>query len=328
MSDFLKKEYKTHIIHNSYPMFLYWIAFVLLTALALGAFGVNTARRSECVEAKMGLGYSYAVETESSYAEYSSHYKLNNPVGTSNSKGKLAYTNFYVELSDGSGFSLCEYKLSPDGIAISSKLADRLGVGTGDEIVADISIWDSGKSYTVEAILPYLDDYYGFEDSYGLSVAVVAADQRIVDNASGRFVAFLTDSEHEAFMDDECGYLNRYYASAEMEIAKRNCDILNLVWLVSAAAVFVAYSVFIGKTMRVEQRKYFIEGLSERDLRMLITADRAVFCVSALWTVTVVFWVMAALRLMLVTSVWAVTFGTAIISAVVLFRGTGYERMH
>ena len=70
MNVFLKKEYKPHLVRNSYPMFLYWIAFVLLTVLTLGFFGVNIAGRSECVEAKIELGYSYAVETESCQAGY------------------------------------------------------------------------------------------------------------------------------------------------------------------------------------------------------------------------------------------------------------------
>ena len=100
------------------------------------------------------------------------------------------------------------------------------------------------------------------------------------------------------------------------------------MWLLSAAALFVAYSVFICKTMRVEQRKYFIEGLSERELRKLIVVDRVVFCVSAILTATVVFAVLAAAKLLLTVSVLVVSIEAVLISATVLFRGTGYERMY
>lgn len=276
MNIFQKKIYKTHVKNNSYPAFLYWVAFVLLISIFCFGCGSFLKAQRETLTTKEKMGYSHVVESTEYNAEYFSYYKLSNLVSIE--KGNhVANVNFYVQINSESDIRICNDNIAPGEIAISEKIASNLGANVGDSIQLMLPLYADASTYKVVKILSYVDDYYDFEDDYDFSVALIGYDAVIESHAKGVYVGFFTEEDVNTFLSQELPYNKMYYATSELEQSKNEIITSNIIVLAVLTAMFSLYSILISTNLKKEWRKYFFEGVGLNFLRRLILFDKLIF---------------------------------------------------
>ena len=276
MNIFQKKIYKTHIKNNSYPAFLYWVAFALLISVFCFGCGSFLKAQRETLTTKEKMGYSHVVESTEYNVEYFSYYKLSNLVSIE--KGNhIANANFYVQINSESDIRICSDNIAPGEIAISEKIARNLGASVGDSIQLMLPLYADASTYKVVKILSYVDDYYDFEDDYDFSVALIGYDAVIESHTKGAYVGFFTEEDVNAFLSQELPYNKMYYATSELEQSKNEIITSNIIVLATLTAMFSLYSILICTNLKKEWRKYFVEGVGVIFLRRLILFDKLIF---------------------------------------------------
>ena len=276
MTIYQKNIYRIHFKNNSYPAFLYWVAFALLVSIFCILSGSFLQTRQDSYETKKSLDYSYAIESSDFNEEYLSYYKLSNLVSISRDD-EVIHANFYVQTNSQNNVRINGIKLKNGEIAISKKIADELNVSTGDTIEIMLPMYVDASTYTVSEITPYVDDYYDFEDDYDFSVAVVGYDETVITNANGVYVGFLSDDMLNAFMAQELSYNQMYYVLPELELERSNLIMLEMVFMLISMIIFAIYTIIINAMLKSEWRKYFIEGLGVKCTRKIILLDKTIF---------------------------------------------------
>ena len=276
MNIFQKKIYKTHVKNNSYPAFLYWVAFALLISIFCFGCGSFLKAQRETLTTKEKMGYSHVVESTEYIAEYFSYYKLSNLV-TIEKGNHIANANFYVQINSESDIRICSDNIAPGEIAISEKIAKNLNVSVGDSIQLMLPLYADASTYKVVKILSYVDDYYDFEDDYDFSVALIGYDSVIESHAKGVYVGFFTEEDVNAFLSQELPYNKMYYVTSELEQSKNEIITSNIIVLAVLTAMFSLYSILISTNLKKEWRKYFVEGVGLNFLRRLILLDKLIF---------------------------------------------------
>ena len=298
MNIFQKKIYKTHVKNNSYPAFLYWVAFALLISIFCFGCGSFLKAQRATLTTKEKMGYSHVVESTECNAEYFSYYKLSNLVSIEKGNN-IANANFYVQISSESDIRICSDNIAPGEIAISEKIASNLGASVGDSIQLMLPLYADASTYKVVKILSYVDDYYDFEDDYDFSVALIGYDAVIESHAKGVYVGFFTEEDVNAFLSQELPYNKMYYATSELEQSKNEIITSNIIVLAVLTAMFSLYSILISTNLKKEWRKYFVEGVGFNFLRRLILLDKLIFIATLGLFVSVLMFVASLLDIVL-----------------------------
>ena len=298
MNIFQKKIYKTHVKNNSYPAFLYWVAFALLISIFCFGCGSFLKAQRETLTTKEKMGYSHVVESTEYNAEYFSYYKLSNLVSIEKDN-HIANANFYVQINSESDIRICSDNIAPGEIAISEKIASNLGASVGDSIQLMLPLYADASTYKVVKILSYVDDYYDFEDDYDFSVALIGYDAVIESHAKGVYVGFFAEEDVNAFLLQELPYNKMYYATSELEQSKNETITSNIIVLAVLTAMFSLYSILISTNLKKEWRKYFVEGVGLNFLRRLILLDKLIFIATLGFFVSVLMFVASLLDIVL-----------------------------
>ena len=279
MNKYQKKIYKTHIIRNSYPAFLYWVAFAVLISVVFLWCGSFLKTEQETLNSKKAMGYSYVIESSEYNSEYFSHYKLKQLVSIKKCN-KVVHSNFYVQMDSQSNTDIYKETIGPGEIVISKKVANKLNINIKDTIQVLLPLHDEETAYTVIDILPYVDDYYDFEDDYDFSVALIGYDELLESHTNGDYIGFFTEDDADTFMTNELPYTKMYYVAVDFEQAEREIIISNTIAFAVLTSIFTLYSILISIGLKKEWRKYFVEGVGVNFLRKLILFDKLVFIVT------------------------------------------------
>ncbi|MCR5456954.1 MAG: hypothetical protein K6F14_02635 [Clostridiales bacterium] len=276
MNKYQKKIYKTHITHNSYPAFLYWVVFAVLIFAVILLCGNFLKTEQGALDAKKTMGYSYVIESSEFNSKYFSHYKLGQLVPIKNGDNVM-HSNFYVQMDSQSVIGIYKKNIGTGEIVISKKIANKLNINIEDSIQVLLPLHDDPTTYTVVDILPYVDDYYDFGDDLDFSVALVGYDALLESHTNGDYIGFFTDADVDAFMTKELPYTKMYYVEAELEQSNFKIVITNIVFFVIIAAAFALYSSLISISLKKEWKKYFVEGIGVTFLRKLVLLDKLIF---------------------------------------------------
>lgn len=327
MNIFQKKIYKIHIKNNSYPAFLYWVAFVLLISIFCICGGSFLRTAYDCYVAKENLGYSHVVESSEFDDDYFSCYKLDNLVSLSKSSSSIN-CNFYIQVNGKTDININRIKLGNGEIAISQRIADKLNVSVGESIQVALFMYDEPIVYKVVEITPYVDDYYDFADDYDFSVSVIGFDDTIVSHSNGKYVGFLTEERLNSFMNQKLPYTKMYSVEPELEVARRNIAIVSTVFTVIATVLFLIYTAIINNVLKTEWRKYFLEGVGVKCLRKFIFLDKIIFTGTLAILVSAILFVSALIGIIQLSFTLVISVSYLILTTANLLRRDRYGKAH
>lgn len=201
--------------------------------------------------------YSYVVESSNDYGNYSRLKKLDNIITFTNGQGKRLNVNTYIPVETA---VLGEWNLQENEIAVSQKLADKLGLSVGSMISADYPVYDLPMEYEVKVILPYASDLYNSMDSQDFSYAVVGDDGVLLNQAKGIWTYFLNTQEYEEYYERNNSYINRFDLTEEKENLSIKIMVRYVALVVIMLALVITVAVLMHKEINREVLKYYYDG--------------------------------------------------------------------
>lgn len=265
-------EYLKHLKKNTYPILLLMIVFMIISAaVTLCAAAIINPLTKNIASIKK-CRYDYAVESQNKSSDYRQNYKLENLVTFLNSNKRIN-VNTYISSDIDNGIISFNDSLKADEIAISRRIADRLGVHEGDSLQVLLSIYDTPVVYYVKEIFPYVSDYYKIEDNQDFAVAFLGYNKKIESHIRGKYVFFLTESEFEQFSHTSLDYEQRYYVRGELEELTHKVERYSIGFVFGIFAIALIYHMFILKLIKCEVIKYSKDCFSLNVIKMFYNAD-------------------------------------------------------
>ena len=218
--------------------------------------------------------YSYVVESSNDYEKYSRLKKLDNIITFTNDRGKRLNVNTYLPVETA---MLGEWDLQENEIAVSQKLADKLGLSVGSIVSADYPVYDRPMEYEVKVILPYASDLYNTIDSQDFSYAVVGDDGVLMNQAKGIWVYFLSPQEYEEYYVKNNSYINHFDLSEEKENLSIKIIIRYAVLVVFMLALVITVAVLMHKEINKEVLKYYYDGYEIHQVKRIDRRDHFFF---------------------------------------------------
>lgn len=274
-------EYVKHLQKNAFPILLYLIAFMIISAaVTLGAAAIlnplnkNGSSIKEC-------NYDYAVESQNKSLDYRQNYKLENLVTFLNDDNRIN-VNTYLSSDANNGVLSFNSTLKADEVAISKQIAERLDVDVGDQLQIDLPIYDTPSTYHVKEIFPYVSDYYKIDDNKDFAVAFLGYDEKIESYTRGSYVFFLSDSEFEQLSHSSLDYNQKYYVHGELEALANKAKAYTAIILCIVFSIGCLYHVIISRSIKREVIKYLRDGFSLNVVKGFYKVDHVVYSVAPL----------------------------------------------
>ncbi len=269
-------EYVKHLQKNAFPILLYLIAFMIISAAAtLCTAAIINPLTNNCTSVKE-CNYDYAVESQTKSFDYRQNYKLENLVTFLNADNHIN-VNTYFSSDVNNGVISLNNSLKSDEVAISKQIADRLRVKVGDQLKVDLPIYDAPSTYQIKEIIPYVSNYYKIDDNKDFAVAFLGYDEKIESNTSGKYIYFLTDREFEQFTQSSLDYDQKYYVYGELEALANKSNVYIAVILCVMFSIACIYHVIISKIIKCEVIKYTKDGFSLNIVRGFYKADYVLY---------------------------------------------------
>lgn len=269
-------EYVKHLQKNASPISLYLIAFLVISAaVTISAAAIinpltkNSTSINEC-------NYDYVIESQNKSSEYRQNYKLENLVTFLNADKRIN-VNTYLTSDTNNGVIKLNNDLKADEVAISSQIADRLGVVVGDQIQVDLPIYDTPSTYRVKEIFPYISDYYKIDDNKDFAVAFLGYDEKTESNTRGKYVFFLTENEFERLSHSSLDYDQKYYVHGELEALAGKVKAYTAIILCILFSIACFYHVIITRIIMLELIKYSRDGFSLNVIKGFYKADHVLY---------------------------------------------------
>lgn len=218
--------------------------------------------------------YSYVVESSNDYEKYSRLKKLDNIITFTNDQGKRLNVNTYLPIETA---MLGEWDLQANEIAVSQKLADKLGLSVGSIVSADYPVYDQPMEYEVKTILPYASDLYNATDSQDFSYALVGDDGVLMNQAKGIWTYFLSPQEYEEYYAENNSYINRFDLSEEKENLSIKIIIRYAVLVVFMLALVITVAMLMHKEINREVIKYYYDGYEIYQVKRIDHRDHFFF---------------------------------------------------
>lgn len=269
-------EYVKHLQKNAFPILLYLIAFMVISAaVTLSAAAIINPLTKNGTSIKV-CNYDYAVESPNKSLDYRQNYKLENLVTFLNADKRIN-VNTYLISDANNGIISFNSTLKADEVAISRQIADRLGVLEGDQIQVDLPIYDTPSTYLVKEVIPYISDYYKIDENKDFAVAFLGYDEKIESNTRGKYVFFLTDSEFEQLLNSSLEYDQRYYVHGELEALADKVKAYTAIILCILFLITCFYHVIITRNIMREVKKYSRDGFSLNVIKRYYNADHVLY---------------------------------------------------
>lgn len=218
--------------------------------------------------------YSYVVESSNDYGNYSRLKKLDNIITFTNDQGKRLNVNTYIPVETA---VLGEWNLQENEIAVSQKLADKLGLSVGSMISADYPVYDLPMEYEVKVILPYASDLYNSMDSQDFSYAVVGDDGVLLNQAKGIWTYFLNTQEYEEYYERNNSYINRFDLTEEKDNLSIKIMVRYVALVVIMLALVITVAVLMHKEINREVLKYYYDGYGIHHVKRIDRKDHFFF---------------------------------------------------
>lgn len=223
--------------------------------------------------------------------------------------------NAHVYVQTGTAFPI-HNKLQAGEVALSEKMAEKLGATEGDNISVEFT-GDMPAAYRVKEILPYMSDFYDVRDSEYFSVGILGEDTAWANYIHSQWVYFVNEQKCQAFLQGEIPFSKSRNVKLEIEWLKSlwvwgNVACGTLLFILVGVIIACGHLIICRETL-----KYYYEGFDTRVIKKMEWADHLLFLGLPIigemiwmsshyeWFVPYVFWgVVLGFPLLLGISVW------------------------
>ncbi len=270
----MRNEYKKHI-RALFTSILPLLGIILVCFVVWDVL-FNLAVMPSIAECRsLGkIGYSNVVVSSKQTGAFTSLKKLDNLVTYRNEHGKQLNTNNYIQLEPS---SIPKDVLGSREIAVSEKMAEKLGLSVGSEVVADYDIYDEPIKYRVRVILPYLSDLYETSKNRDFSFAIVGFDEELFNHTQGRFVYLLDEQTYNEYMSADNSYSEKYDIQKEVLSLRNRQLALAIAFSVILIIAFLLVGIYAHRIITSEDVKYYRDGYGPAAVRKLNGCDHALF---------------------------------------------------
>lgn len=268
------EEYKNHLkaMIPSLALYLFMLVMGFIVWDTVLCYMVSPYQREYAFMENMG--YSHVVESSSAFDDYDQLVKLENIITFSNEQGKRMNDNVYIAFgADLFGdLNLQEYE-----IAVSEKMAERLGLSIGSTVIADYPIYDQPIEYTVKSILPYASDLYNSMDNQDFSYALVGDDGVLKNQAKSKKVYFLDSQKFNNYLSDENSYIGKYDMAEEKEAMFLQVSIRYVVMILIMLVLVISIAILMHSEINKEVLKYYYDGYEISAVKSIDRNDNLIF---------------------------------------------------
>ena len=270
-------EYKKHFLKNFSPLFWYAVVFIAIATLILVGLKQYATPNLSNLKALNEGRYEYVVESSEKYEQFAGMYKLDNLVSVYNEAGKHYNVNYYMKNESATLDTFQETQIASGELVLSKKVANRIGVQTGDSVSVDLPISDEKSSFKIVEIMPFLNDFYNITENVDFSVAIIGYDKTFEEATTGKYVYFLSTDEMNQFLSDELSYKEIYEVSQERSQLEKKVKMAQ--W--SACIIFLlissAYLILINREIISESKKYYYDLAGVKFVKKIYWLDHIMF---------------------------------------------------
>ena len=253
------REIKKHVTKAVFPN-LFWgillcIVLLLLNVVLTQLFIIPLVKNVDYLGGK----YCQVVVSNEFYPEYCSEYQFSDLITVSSVTNRRINTNAYMTQPVANSPILAN-DLKQDEIAISEKVAQKLGIGVGDKAYLELSIFEEPKEYTVVSLIPYCWNYYDVLDNSDFSVVHIGYDEKIVQSTIMKATYYLNETEYNDYLGKNYSYTNHYDVEGEVQTIRIRSVVLTVISIVISSLISGGFLLFLSHRTKREAVKYHYNG--------------------------------------------------------------------
>ncbi len=224
--------------------------------------------------------------------------------------------NARVYIQTGTAFPI-DHKLQAEEIAISKKMAKKLDISKGDNVLAEFISDMPVKNYRVKEVFPYMSDFYDVRDSEYFSAVIVGQESTLANYIHSQWVYFTNEQKCQSFLQGEISFNKSKNIKLEIEELESVWVLGNVVW---GMLLFILVGVIIVRGHFIicrETLKYYYDGFDAKIIKKMEWTDHLFFLglpivgemlwmsIHYQWFASYVFWgIILGMPLLLGTIVW------------------------
>ena len=266
------REIKKHISKAVFPI-LFWGILLCIVLLLFNVVMTNylilpLVKNVEYLEGK----YSQIVVANELYPEYCSEYQFSDLITVSNGTNRRLNTNAYM-IQPVANPPILEQDLKQDEIAISEKVAQKLGLNVGDKAYLELSVFEEPKEYTVVSLIPYCWNYYDVLDNSDFSVIHIGYDENLVQSTAMKVAYYLNGDEYSDYSGKNYSYSNHYDVENEIQTIRIRSTLLIAICVVVSALISGVYLLLLSRRTKREAVKYHYNGYKATFVKRIHIVD-------------------------------------------------------
>lgn len=266
------REIKKHVIKAVFPN-LFWgillcIVLLLFNLVLTQLLIIPLVKNVDYLDGK----YSQVVVSNEYYPEYCSEYQFSDLITVSNGASHSINTNAYMTQPT-SNVLMLDYNLKQNEIAVSEKVAQKLGIGVGDKAYLELSIFEEPKEYTVVSLIPYCWNYYDVLDNSDFSVVHIGYDEKMVQSIVMKVTYYLNENEYNDYLGKNYSYANHYDVKEELQAIRTRSTLLIVICIVMSALLSGGFLLFLSCRIKREAVKYHYNGYKASFVKKIHLVD-------------------------------------------------------
>lgn len=322
------REIKKHVTKAVFPN-LFWgillcIILLLFNVVLTQCLIIPLAKNVDYLDGK----YCQVVVSNELYPEYCSEYQFSDLITVSNGTNRRINTNAYMTQPVANNLILAN-GLKQNEIAISEKVAQKLGIGVGDKAYLELSIFEEPKEYMVVSLIPYCWNYYDVLDNSDFSVVHIGYDEKMVQSTAMKVTYYLNQNEYYDYLGKNYSYANHYDIEEELQAIRTRSKLLIVVCIVLSALLSGVFLLFLSSRIKREAVKYHYNGYKASFVKKIHLIDYLLLYIIPLCLFGVCITIMSIAIHVVYTYILAIALiGFAMVAIMYLKETKAYGKAH
>ena len=270
----MSSEYNKHL-RVMLPSLAPFTAAIIVVLIVWNAVFINLImpRYKEQIGLQQGT-YNRVVISSSESENFPRLKKLRNLVTVRNGVNSRININMYIQVDDP---VIVGTVLNANEIAVSGKMAERLGLSIGSQVNVDFPIYDMATTFVVKTILPYLSDLYNTQESQDFAFAIVGYDENLCTLSQGDTVYLMDDTRYDEYMKKNYSYSERYSIADEVSRIRSRIAMYCIFTDALMLLIVLGLSIYLHKGINAEADKYYRDGFDVSTVKSINRKDHMAF---------------------------------------------------
>lgn len=270
----MSSEYNKHL-RVMLPSLAPFTAAIIVVLIVWNAVFINLImpRYKEQIGLQQGT-YNRVVISSSESENFLRLKKLRNLVTVRNGVNSRININMYIQVDDP---VIVGTVLNANEIAVSGKMAERLGLSIGSQVNVDFPIYDMATTFVVKTILPYLSDLYNTQESQDFAFAIVGYDENLCTLSQGDTVYLMDDTRYDEYMKKNYSYSERYSIADEVSRIRSRIAMYCIFTDALMLLIVLGLAIYLHKGINAEADKYYRDGFDVSTVKSINRKDHMAF---------------------------------------------------